>query len=67
MIPFLESAGGSSQEAKMLVEVWEATVKLTGAKEGTRNNKKYFCLVLGNKISSAVTNRDWREQKTTIQ
>ena len=35
MIPFLESVGGSCQEAKILVEVWEATVKLTGACEGT--------------------------------
>ena len=42
MIPFLESTGGRSQEAKMLVEVWEATVKLKGAKEGTRKNTKCY-------------------------
>ena len=35
MIPFLESAGGSSQVAVMLVEVAAITVKLTGACEGT--------------------------------
>ena len=35
MIPFLDSSGGSSQVAVMLVEVDAITVKLTGACEGT--------------------------------
>ena len=45
MIPFLESVGGSCQEAKIpRVEVSEATVKLTGARDGTV--KKSFCVYL---------------------
>ena len=35
MIPFLESAGGSCQDARMLVEVCAATAKLVGDCEGT--------------------------------
>ena len=35
MIPFLESSGGSCQDALMIVEVCAATVKLVGACEGT--------------------------------
>ena len=35
MIPFLESAGGGCQDARMLVEVCAATVKLVGVCEGT--------------------------------
>ena len=35
MIPFLESAGGSFQETRMLVDVSATNVKLTGACEGT--------------------------------
>ena len=34
MIPFLESTGGSCQDAWMLVEVCAATAKLVGACEG---------------------------------
>ena len=42
MIPFLESVGGGCQEAKMLVEVCEATFKLAGACEGTVTNQSFL-------------------------
>ena len=35
IIPFLESTGGSCQDARMLVEVCAPTAKLVGACEGT--------------------------------
>ena len=36
MIPFLECIGGGCQDTKILVEVLEATIKLAGAREGTK-------------------------------
>ena len=35
MFPFLESAGGNCQDAVILVEVLEVTVKFVGGFEGT--------------------------------
>lgn len=35
MIPFLPSAGGNTQDASILVEVFAVTEKLPGAFEGT--------------------------------
>ncbi len=35
MIPFLESAGGKSQDASILVEVFAVREKLVGGCEGT--------------------------------
>ena len=35
MIPFLASAGGNCQDAVILVELLEVTVKLLGAWDGT--------------------------------
>ena len=36
IFPFLESTGGSCQDAKILVEVIALTVKRLGASEGTK-------------------------------
>ena len=35
-IPFLECIREDCQNAKILVEVWEATLKLAGARGGTK-------------------------------
>ena len=46
MIPFLESVGGGCHETMILVEVLEATLKLTGAWEGTVTNHSLLVLVV---------------------
>ena len=42
MIPFMESAGGSCQDASMLMEVFAVRVKLVGGCEGTAIKQKMF-------------------------
>jgi len=39
MFPFLESSGGSCQDASILVEVLAVTEKFLGAFEGTANGQ----------------------------